>query len=483
MVRRPSISFAASAFLAITVIAPLLLRDLHPRVTLDDPYYLQCAAGVARGEMPYRDSVLTQLPGAEFLLGIYYAIVTPSLLATQILTACFDWLTAWILWRIGCMLSGPFVGAIAAILFSWAPATVAHHVFEPEVVSAAIIAAMMILMLDPDRKPGDHIGKLVALSSAGFFMKATFGLAIFGTAVGLALLDRRAALRYFTGACAGAVLILALLGVAFGREFFIQAILFQAMKGPLAFPQRMNSFLIATTPVLIPAIAGFHARFSDPRWRSIVVMAAATSALVLLGPTYWSHNAIDPLAPLSLLAAVGWDTARRRHADARVFFARAACGLSLVLFLFLGATGRMPFVTEGVPRTEIERATSELRDLGRAGTVMYAPSALLFESGSRGFIRHPEFYGVYLWIKESLDRDGLRATLAAASEDSFSLRMAKEKGRWEQEVYRAIEESRLLTVVYETERADSADALDRSRLLRAGMKPLPNPGYYEIWTK
>ena len=332
---------------------------------------------------------------------------------------------------------------------------------------------------------GGKIPALVFLSAIGFFIKATFGLAVLGTTAGIALTDRRAALRYFALAMSAMLAIIALLGIVFGREFFIQAFLFQAMKGPLPLAHRFNSFFIATNPILIPAIAGFLSQCSDLRWKIVALMSLFTSALVLMGPTYWSHNAIDPLVPMTLLAAAGWDEARKiAKGNPRVLFARTACSVSLLLLAFLGAGGRMPFVTEGVDRSEIMRAARAIEDLGRAGTVMYAPSVLIFETNSSGYIRHPEFYGVYLWIKETADRDGVLATLRSASADTFSARMARQKGRWEEDVYRAIEESRLKTVVYEPLRSDSADALDPERLQRAGMAPIPGAaGFYQIWTK
>lgn len=466
--------------LAAGVAAPLIVRNLLPLRNVDDAVYLAAGAAVAAGEIPYRNFVLTQLPGAEVLLAVWFRLAGASFTSVAVLTAALAWTTAALLYRAAAAAGGPLAGAAAALLWAWSPPVVAHHLFDREHLTALAAAAILAVEARPPRGRARDVS-LALLAAAAFMVKATFAFAAVGAAAGIAAASPRRAARFLACWAAASAAALGLLATALGVEPFHQAVVFQAAKGSMPLVERLSAFAVAAGPSAVAAVAGLVVGSLRGAVALPAAFAAAALPLPLLGPTYWSHNAIDAAAPFAVLGGIGVARALE-GSGGRVFAARAALASAALLAVFAAASGRLAFLYEGIPRAELEAVAAEVGRRSAPGDPVLAPAAVAFAAGRRPAVIDPEYLGVYRRMRETADRRGLVEAVREGAARSFRRAPVEERRRWADEAHAAVAAGAVRVAVAEIPPFDPPERrLDRSRLAAAGLAPVLRTARFEVW--
>ncbi|MBN2056773.1 glycosyltransferase family 39 protein [bacterium] len=361
-------------------VLPRFLRILYGAVRIEDPNYVYGAFLIFKGQSPYIDFAMPNLPVLEQLLALLYRLFGPSYRIAELLTALGVMSTALLLYAIGRRLWGVAAGLVAAFAYSWHPLVFRYHLFDREIFTALAVAAMVhILVTQPSGRRRALLTSACII--AGFACKQT--MAVPAVALGLFLLSRRSLkeLLWTAGFTAGGVGVLCgAYYLEYGQDFLLQSLVFHFIKGQAApVPVKMLWFTQGLHFILPMGLLGL-AGLAMQR-RSVAVLLWALGGLEFLfdtiaSATLWPHYLIPALVPLAL--AAGWVVHAAVHTHRFMRPLAIAAGLLGVL-VFAAVTWRTnePLLAalgfSGVDRAALMKLGARVRDLTPEDGVIIAP--------------------------------------------------------------------------------------------------------------
>lgn len=342
-------SLIPGLLLALVLAAPRLARLFWPECWPEDTDYVHAGLLVSRGLVPFRDFVSPHFPLLEYILSAVFALFGPSLRAAEILTQIAAAAGSYLVFRAMAVSRGYGPAVAAAAVYGCSSLLFRYHLFEREVFTNVLLAAGLLVVLRSETLSPRRVALLAALGSAAALIKLTALVEWFGLGLFLWIGRRRppVALRLWA-----AMLLLVLAAVAagvtlWGDDFVAQAFVFHTMKGSRGNPAaglrllRLGLDLTGALALggLIVAAAARKLRAAPlSREEGVLLGSLLLVPLAFYGlasPTFWPHNLISVLVPLSWLGAVFLEwwlkaVAQAVRAPDRTAALRAASGLLIM---------------------------------------------------------------------------------------------------------------------------------------------------------
>jgi hypothetical protein len=107
-----------SAWLALALLMPRLIRILYPYVWVEDDLLLESAFAVSKGLRPYVDFAHAQMPLLEWVAGLYISLVGASHVAMETLNGLAIYVSSVFVWMVALPAVGRRAATAAAMLFA-----------------------------------------------------------------------------------------------------------------------------------------------------------------------------------------------------------------------------------------------------------------------------------------------------------------------------------------------------------------------------
>ena len=485
--------------------APRLVRIWFPAVWVEDDFYLASALLVSQGERPYLDFVHPHLPLLEWIVAGWLRLAGASHRSLECLTALAVFGTSVLVLRIGERAFGRRAAAFGAILFAWSSLGFRYHVFERESIAAlALSAAFWLALREAPRRRGDPIGIGLCLGFAAAVKLTSLipACAVLGH-VAWARRDAQGALRAAGVAALGLALLVLACAALYGREFWLQVLLFHLGKGQhaaVAAPLYPARVLDGIAPLF--ALGALRCARQRPGSAALSLLGWTGIGYAFYGfasPTVWAHNYLELLPALAAVAGYGAEglqaaLAALRRADARSGAALAQ-PLAALLFTALCLAGPTPLRNENwerdsiygfgyLPRAELALLAGALREASAPADPVVAPAFLCFEAGRRPLIRFPETWGVYRDVRERALRDGWWRAWRDTARAGFFERIGATARHWQQPLEAALRSGAVEVVVPDSERMlEAIVGPPPERLRELGFRPGLRSQHFVVWRR
>jgi hypothetical protein len=462
--RRPA------ALMVAALAAPRLARLAYPRAYILDAPYLDAAARVARGQVPYSDFVHPQTPLPEYVVGTLERLLgTTSHRVSEVVTALLALLASLLLWRLGRRRLGERAGVVAALIFAWHPYLALVHVVLREVwvVAAALLCATTASPL-----------VVTVAAAAGFAAKPTFGL----FALALLLVRPRAGLA----ALAGCALVLIGGLVAFGRPFWVQAVLFHLVKGRALGIWHHAQAVLELAPVLLPAALG-GLWFARRAPLFVAWLLVELGFLLVLSPTVWEHNVVEVVPAAAGCAAALAIRVARGGLPLRV---GAAVSTLALLATAVALQHRHDWTgLDGVPRAELALVARRLREATPRDQLVVAPLEVAAEANRLCPVHYPEIEGLVAEVDRAAQTGGLRALVAETRRLPFEELHRRSHAEWRPRLLAELAAGRIgMAVIDEMQAGTPLRALQTpdvsfEELRQLGFRPLMSTARYQVLSR
>ncbi len=493
------------AWLVLLLLVPRLVRLFYPQAWIEDDFYLESAYLVSIGMRPYIDFVHPHFPLLEWTAGAYLRLFGASHFSIEVLNESAIYVTSLLVFALGRRVAGRMTGTCAAILYATSSLVFRYHVYERECFVAPLtVAAVIVALGEGGERWSPRAGRqaLALLVALGIKLTAAIPSAVlFGFAVARRRWREAAVLALEVGA--GLAVLTAFCYWLYGYDFFFQTFLFHFLKGHdtvdpiLTYPLQILD--IEFPLVVIGCVAlGAERRMNEGIALVLAMVAASYVFYGVISPTAWGHNYLEPLPYIAIVAGIGLDWMIRLGRDflqaeedeaMRVLYRLvSACLFVVVSLVWISPLENQNWLHGSVygfgfmPRSQIARIATAIRNGSAPGENVIAPSFLCFQANRPELIRFPETYGVYRNARAEVEKYGFfKAREMLDREDFFNL-IVKTSGYWTTQIKQAVTRGTVRVVV-----PDSPIQLlplvfvPPEVLAKSGYRPVLETQYFIVW--
>jgi hypothetical protein len=495
-----------AAALVALLVAPRILRLVHPQVWIEDESYLTGALLLSHGALPYRDFPLPHFPVLEALLAAGFQVAGASIRSAEVFTQSAALAGSLLVFTIGRRLDGVVTGIVAAVIFATSGLLFRYHVFEREVFLVVPVLAAAFVAGNSghdDKSMGRSIGAGFLLFVA-LAIKLTAIAAVAAVALDLWRRHRaRSAAIVLIVAFGSLAVLAAILTVLFGADFLVQVFVFRAVHA--AFPSlsvKLDEMRLTMDISLALGAAGVGliAWTRDARrWEMpLLQLGCGFVVLVFLNPTYWAHTGIELLPWLALAAghlvarAVSAVAGDRRPRMPVIVSVGAAAGM----LVFVAPIRNLNWQAgDGSAagfgyrdRAELERVGRYVRDHSAPNELVVTPPMIAFVANRTELIPYPEIAGSVQQMTDIVRRRGYVAALTDPDvrHESFWASVEASRDREALRIAAALQARRIAVVI-----DDSADDLMPFPMVDISPDVLAKNGYslesasahYDVWLR
>jgi Dolichyl-phosphate-mannose-protein mannosyltransferase len=477
---------------------PRLIRLMYPQAWIEDAAYLYHGFTLISGQEPFFDGIYAHPPSLEAFLGLLYRIFGVGYRTAEWASAGVVAGSTFLVYLLCRRLVGSWIALVGAAAFSLAPLLVRYHVFEREVYTVA--CATLAILLAQKRESS---------TSYAFFAGGILGLAaavklsglLYLPALLVVYLCRRQpkhALKSIFGwtVVGGGIWTYYLL--LYGRPAIHQLVLLHFVKGGTGqfWFNIHNIFIPSLNYLLILGLGGLvlgHGRQAAEISRACLILIVVFGVFfTLVSGTFWAHNLIDLLLPLSIGTALGVKEIQLLfHSEHRRIFAAFVLLIPAAGLALLGAADRK-HLTDGwgyISRAELAGCADFVRSHVASDVKIIAPHYIAAEARRFELVDYPELSGPYIWMLQTIKEKGY-AGLSQHKQFKSWKRMVRETSTlWRPFTVEAIQERKVGAVIWDSAFPEWAYEYDMQRKLEEQVGLLSKAGYeiayrggpYTVW--
>lgn len=482
---------AARWWFAAALLIPRIARLVYGAIWVEDEAYLEVAAAISRGQLPYHDIPLPHHCLLDGLLGGLFWLFGPSVLLAELVNNLAIWVAALVLWRSLASEDKPLLAPVAAAVLSLAPLLMRYHVWEREVFSLLCMVIAVRLLLRQSRPL--WLALVLALAILVKLTNVLF-LAVVALYLGIVRRDYRLALATAATGFAVAAAVIAATGLFVGPELFQQMVLVHLLKGrALELSVRLGWLRQGLDLVLVIGLPGLLWLWTRARPLGALATLWLGVYLVfylLISPTLWTHNLIDMLVPLCLGGAGTVAFLHEAlHQAARWTRREASALIALLVWLAVGGIWVAPLELKRYalrPRSEIARVAEVVRRCSRPGETIVAPALIAVAADRPKLVVYREIAALLPQARRRWKAEGWSSLVRAPADRGFYRRSgqgALGPSGWRLRVQGAVEQRRVAVLVNDTGRGHfPIYVADAGWLAKNGLTRVYRSRHYEVWT-
>jgi hypothetical protein len=414
--------------------APRIIRLVHPKLWLEDPFYLYAPYLILKGQIPYRDFGHTQMPGLEAVVALFYGIFGPSILVAEILTQSVVFVCTWLIYYFVKTLVNSKAALYSALIFAFSSLLFRYHILEREIFTLLLTCLMFLLIEKWENLDTKKIFILTSLFILGLLVKLTMVLSFATVMLYLIFFGKeyRNAFKLFVFGSVSVILVFISLYTIFGYKFLLDTLFFHLIKGKLSadflksYMMPVNCLDLTLLLGILGIFSGFF-RYGILLWLPLIFLAL-NMLFFYVSPNLWPHNYIDSLLPLSIFGGIFiWKFFHETIAKKKVFaIVSIAAGL-FIASVYIVPLRNFNWMLNSVcgfgylPRKEIITLADYVREHSSKNDKLLIPQYIALEAGRFSVINDRiESAGVFKWMDICLKNEGMKAALRFAKGKTFN---------------------------------------------------------------
>jgi hypothetical protein len=390
---------------------PRVFRFLYPYAWFEDSAYLYHAFAYKSGLKPFIQTLTVHPPTLEYLLAFFYNIFGVSYRIAELLTGIVLFLSALLLFDSACRIFNNFVAIIVMLSFSLSSLLFRYHIFEREVFT--LFLSMFIFWMIIKLRKNLYTGILLGfISGIGFGIKFS-GIFILFSILGYFLYQRNLRMLFFTiiGFIISTLPIWGYFLLKYKPHSYYQLILFHFHKGlgGNAWQRFLDLFIRDLNFLWILGGSGLAlSLFIRNRLLiyPLILFLLYTIFFLFISSTYWPHNMIDLLFPLSLANGISFYylynffKQPKKNIIPLIFIS-----ISGIIFISLGNANPRYYNGLGyIKRNEFKQVVDFIQKQTPDKLPIYAPHYIANESHRFKVVDYEELIGPYFMMLKIIEK-------------------------------------------------------------------------------
>ena len=394
----------------MVAVLPRIFRILYPYAWFEDSAYLYHAFAYKSGLKPFIHTLTVHPPTIEYLLAFFYNIFGVSYRVAEIFTGIVVFISTLLLFDCARRIFNEFLALVIIICFSFSSLLFRYHIFEREVFTLFLSISVFWLII---RMSKNLYGGILPglISGLGFGVKFS-GLFIFFSILGYFLYQRNLRAAFFsllgfvitTGLTWGYFLI------KYTPHSFYQLILFHFYKGcggPAGL-RFLDLFIRDLNFLWILGGSGLILSLFIPNrflFYPLILFTVYTIFFLFISSTYWPHNMIDLLFPLSLANGITlyyiYNSFKqpKKNIIPLIFIS-----ISGIIFVSLGSANPHYYKGLGfIKRNEFKQVSDFIQNHTSDKIPIYAPHYIANESERFKVVDYEELIGPYFMMLKIIE--------------------------------------------------------------------------------
>ncbi|HLX38219.1 MAG TPA: glycosyltransferase family 39 protein [Candidatus Binataceae bacterium] len=484
----------------IVLAIPRVVRIFYPAIWIEDDFYAESAWLVGAGLRPYLDFVHPHFPLLEYFTASYLKVFGASHFSIEVLNEAAIYVTSLLTFKLAARVATRRAAIGAAILYATSALVFRYHVYERECFVAPLILVAAIFAVDENPR---LLWIAIALVAACLIkLTAIIEVGVIVAFVAIVQRRSRAAIALAATVAITIVIATALCYAIYGREFFFQTFIFHFMKGRSDFLSVL-AYPLAILDLQLPLfVVGCIAVGREVRSnRALILVLAMVGAEYLfyciLSPTSWGHNYLEPLPFVAVVSGAGLHWLIQQFEKFSLMPLAGYAAFVIISLIWIAPLENENWLRGSVygfgfvPRDEVSRIATALREATRPDEAVLAPSFICFEANRRELIRFPETYGVLREAETEYERDGFAQARARLGNEDFVRLIMETSHFWSGPIVESIQNGNLNTIVFDSriqllplvvpELTLPADL--PQVLVDNGFRPIAQTEHFELWRR